>query len=375
LLGGRVSKYCSYSLTLQIVVCLVCFQGLYRDRASGIVEGACGPILIHADKTKTKEKEAQERVRQRNGEAPAERSIATRWTRELEHLPDVAVETTGSGSMTQEVFFVYAKHFVSCLPSDHQPVILFLDGHGSRWNLDALQFLMANRVFPFILASHTSIWSQPNDAGVNKRFHSAVEQICETTRRTLEVATVPYFNKNFADGWQKFLQKERDDLRRVGVNNATNAFLRTGLFPYNPFCEAWSDAIDTVGRAQIPDAGAHYEIFPNKNASKLSDSESKKLHEGFASNGLNSHDVAITYIHGTQILSQWRQEIEEAVREGKNYDTYLHTLLPLPKTESEKLAMQLVHFQKIESSGLCAKAIQVTKEEKASEIMRCLVYS
>jgi len=102
--GGRVSKYCSYSLTLQIVVCLVCFQGLYCDHASGIVEGACRPILIHADKTKTKEKEAQEHVRQRNGEAPTERSIATRWTRELEHLPDVAVETMGSGSMTQEVF-------------------------------------------------------------------------------------------------------------------------------------------------------------------------------------------------------------------------------------------------------------------------------
>jgi len=156
------------------------FEGLYRDQTSGIVEGACGPILIHADKAKTKEKEAQERVRQRNGET-TERCTAARWTQELENLPDVLVETTGSGSMTQEVFLVYAKHFVSCLPSNHQPVILFLDGHGSRWNLDALQFLMSNCVFPFILPSHTSIWSQPNDAGVNKCFHSAVEQICEQT--------------------------------------------------------------------------------------------------------------------------------------------------------------------------------------------------
>jgi len=265
-------------------------------------EGACGPLLIHADKAKTKEKEAQEHVRQHNGKT-AERSTVACWTQELENLPDILVETTGSGSMMQEVCLVYTKHFVSCLPSDHQPVILFLDGHGSCWNMDALQFLMANHVFPFILASHTSIWSQPNDAGVNKCFHSAIEQICEKMQCMLEVATIPYFNKNFADGWQKFLQKGRDDLQLVGVNNATNVFHCTGLFPYNLFCEAWSDVIDTVGHAQILDARAHNEIFPNTNASMLSDTESKQLHKGFASSRLNSHDVAVAYICGTQILS------------------------------------------------------------------------
>ena len=82
-----------------------CFlEGLYRDQASGIIEGACGPLLIHADKAKTKEKEAQERLRQRNGET-TERNTAARWTQELENLPDVLVETTGSGSMMQEIFW------------------------------------------------------------------------------------------------------------------------------------------------------------------------------------------------------------------------------------------------------------------------------
>jgi len=371
IVGGGAGQQVLFILANPVDCCFL--EGLYCDQASGIVEGACGPLLIHADKAKTKEKEAQEHLRQCNGET-TERNTAACWTQELENLPDVLVETTGSGSMMQEVFLVYAKHFVSCLPTDHQPVILFLDGHGSRWNVDALLYLMANHVFPFILPSHTSIWSQPNDAGVNKRFHSAVEQICEQTRRTLEVATVPYFNKNFADGWQKFLQKERDDLRLVGVNNATNAFRRTGLFPYNPFCEAWSDAIDTVGRAEINDAGAHYEIFPNKNASTLSETESKQLREGFASNGL-THDMAVAYIRGTQSLSRWRQEIEEAVREGENYNIYSHTLLPLPKTESEKLAMKLVHFRKIESSSLCVQMVPLTREEKAAEVTRRLVYS
>ncbi len=81
-----------------------CFlKGLYRDQASRIIEGACGPLLIHADKAKTKEKEAQEHVRQRNGDT-TERNTAACWRQELENLPDILVETTGSGSMTQEVF-------------------------------------------------------------------------------------------------------------------------------------------------------------------------------------------------------------------------------------------------------------------------------
>jgi len=94
------------------VDCCVFLTGLFRDAASGVVEGACGPVLIHADKSKTKEKEAQERVRQRNGEAPDNMVTSERWTVELENIPDIRVQTTNSGSMTQEVFFVYAKHFV-----------------------------------------------------------------------------------------------------------------------------------------------------------------------------------------------------------------------------------------------------------------------
>jgi len=143
-----------------------------------MAEGACRPLLIHADKTKTKEKEAQEQVRQCNGETPAETITAVCWKAGLENVPDVAIETTGSGSMMQEVFFIYAKHFVSSLPSGHKPVILILDGH-SHWNLNALKFLLDNQVYMFFLPSHTSIWSQPNDAGVNKWFHSAVEKRCQ----------------------------------------------------------------------------------------------------------------------------------------------------------------------------------------------------
>jgi len=42
---------------------------LYYDIAKEIVKGACGPVLIHADKSKAKKTEAQtDHVRQHNGE-------------------------------------------------------------------------------------------------------------------------------------------------------------------------------------------------------------------------------------------------------------------------------------------------------------------
>jgi len=86
----------------------------------------------------------------------------------LQDFPDIHIETMCSGSMTQEVFFSFAQHFISSLPEDHGPVIIFLNGHASQWSDPALHYLMKKKVFPSILASHTSIWSQPNDGGVNK---------------------------------------------------------------------------------------------------------------------------------------------------------------------------------------------------------------
>ena len=138
----------------------MCTAGLYHDVTKGIEDGACGPVLIHADKSKAKEKEAQEeQVRQRNGETPTNTLTSERWTIGLKNLPDILVQMTASGSMTQEVFMMYARHFVESLLPGHGPVILFLDGHASRWNHHALKFFMDNKVFNFFLASHTSIWS------------------------------------------------------------------------------------------------------------------------------------------------------------------------------------------------------------------------
>jgi len=131
----------------------MCTAGLFCDVVNGVEEGACGPVLIHADKSKAKEKEAQEeQVRQCNGETPTNTLTCSEWwTVRLINLPDVLVQTTASGSMTQEVFMMYARHFVESLPPNHGPVILFLDGHASCWNHYALKYFMDNKVFTFFL--------------------------------------------------------------------------------------------------------------------------------------------------------------------------------------------------------------------------------
>ena len=73
--GGLESVVLTQSNPVDCCLCCCCLlyaKGLYRDVANNIVDGACGPLLIHADKSKSKEKEAEERVRQCNGAAPTE---------------------------------------------------------------------------------------------------------------------------------------------------------------------------------------------------------------------------------------------------------------------------------------------------------------
>ena len=136
------------------------------------------------DKSKTKVKEAEEREKQRQGEKPSELKTKARYTEVFDDgdSPEVLIASTHSGSMTQEIFFHFVNHFLNSQPINAGPAILLLDGHGSRWSVHALRKMIAQKVYPFIIASHTSIWAQPNDAGVNKRYHWAIEDACKKLR-------------------------------------------------------------------------------------------------------------------------------------------------------------------------------------------------
>ena len=64
-----------------------------------------------------------------------------------------------SGSMTRWSFEVWCQHFVDQLPDglgkDGASVLLFLDGHTSRWSYLGLKLLRENNVIAICLPSHT----------------------------------------------------------------------------------------------------------------------------------------------------------------------------------------------------------------------------
>jgi hypothetical protein len=83
----------------------------FRDEKNGI-EGAPGLLCIHTDKLKTKAKEAKEREQQRQGEAPTNHLVSDCFKQGMEGCPEMLVVTTYSGSMTQDVFYLFVDHFM-----------------------------------------------------------------------------------------------------------------------------------------------------------------------------------------------------------------------------------------------------------------------
>jgi len=75
-------------------------------------------------------------------------------------------------------------------------------------------------------------------------------------------------------------------------------FQCTSLFPLNPFCEAWTDVIATIGQAEKPSRSAHYEHFPNADAPKLSKTEYALLHDGLLKivDTKNLHDIEVANV-------------------------------------------------------------------------------
>jgi len=171
------------------------------------------------------------------------------------------------------------------------------------------------------------------------------------------------------------LSIEWSDLKKVGFNNATNAFWQTGLFPFNPYTEAWTDAIETIGQAQPISGAAHYKVFPNMDLPQLPESESNTLHNGLKLDNLQLHDVVVACIWSMHTLGWWRDDIQTAVNEGEDYVQYSNKLLHSAKNDAKKIAMQLIHFQKIEKACLPPVTLQKSKEEIAHEITHQIVCS
>jgi hypothetical protein len=97
------------------------------------------PTPFHTHSTsKTKDKDLEEKEQDKEWVRSAAPVLVPRQFKEGINVPEIEVFTTKSGSMTHEIFYNYAKHFVAILAQDHGPQILVLDGHSSRWSKAAL---------------------------------------------------------------------------------------------------------------------------------------------------------------------------------------------------------------------------------------------
>ena len=181
--------------------------------------------------------------------------------RDVEGLDERAswsVACTANGSMELEVFNAYCHDFVKFLPADQGtgglPHILTMDGHSSRWTYEGLSFLLSNNAFPFVFASKTSLFAQPNDNGINKSVETCFNALMDKWR--MANVHLPYtracVNSCFVAAIGELELRYKKDLASTGTNVITRAFLRTGVCPVNSKCERWTEAIAQLGIAANP---------------------------------------------------------------------------------------------------------------------------
>jgi len=85
-------------------------------------------------------------------------------------------------------------------------------------------------------------------------------------------------------------------------------------------------------------------------------------------------DVGVAFTRAEHVLKRWREDIEQAVSEGKQYENYANIYLPNAKMEAEKIALTLVHFRKVDHNNLPKHSV-LQKEKKGEEITRNIITS
>tara|TARA_B110000211_G_scaffold17233_1_gene17996 strand:- start:254 stop:1345 length:1092 start_codon:yes stop_codon:yes gene_type:complete len=160
--------------------------------------------------------------------------------------------------MELDVFNAYCHDFVKFLPADQGtgglPHVLTMDGHSSRWTYEGLSFLLSNNVFPFVFASKTSLWAQPNDNGINSSVETCFNAHMDKWRKAN--VHLPYtracVNSCFVGAIGELELRYKKELALKGANVITRAFFRTGVCPVNPKCERWTEAIAQLGIVANP---------------------------------------------------------------------------------------------------------------------------
>ena len=89
---------------------------------------------------------------------------------------DWMLTSVKGGSMNSTIFLAWCRFFIKFIDKSRFPLILFIDGHVSRRNSQALRLLRANDVYAIVLPSHTTISLQPNDCAFNSNVQSLIAE-------------------------------------------------------------------------------------------------------------------------------------------------------------------------------------------------------
>ena len=149
----------------------------------------------------------------------------------------IGIAVTDNGSMTKASMPEWIRHIDSKIlqprgqGSAGEPVLLFGDGHASRFSLVTLMLMLELNIFFVCLFSHTSIWQQPNDNNVNRVTD------CEVGRATSKIGQVKVTssrqecNKMFRVAWTAVRTRASTELAQSGTgsNFVTSAWNRVGL--------------------------------------------------------------------------------------------------------------------------------------------------
>ena len=144
-------------------------------------------------------------------------------------------------------------------------------------------------------------------------------------------------------------------------NNATGAFARTGLFPFNPTSDSWEEAIDSLGIHNSLDLRDHeiegweiQVIRSDEGRVKLSEKEEEDLRIGFIvsekdgevlTSNSSTGILLLAKMRGDGVLSKWRDNVNQLLEEKKYDEAKLFTPMDLEITDNgDKAALKLVKF-------------------------------
>ena len=191
-------------------------------------------------------------------------------------------------------------------------VILIMDHHASRDSWPFLRKMFLANVFIVILASHTSIVSQPLDLGTNsaKKAYEGREMKTWRFENPTKKPSMTETLQTIKTGWIKFIKEEHARLSDGESNTAENSFRRAGLFPFDPLGDIEMNiAIENLENVSIEERLKPYVVSLNNLEEHDDDGElanARALLEGLK-NPAYVHDdyLTIAFKVVSSLLTQW----------------------------------------------------------------------